>query len=155
MEQIAELRRLAGEPYYRSIFTFLSTRRDTDDPITIERILSGTRHKIPRNEVVLAIKALDRLNLCNFVAGRRNFPSRVLFFYTPSSIGKVALGQSDALERTTPSKLNDPQPVSGVHPFQVQTTALGTLFILPSTATVEDKEALAQYIRNMELKRSA
>jgi hypothetical protein len=172
MSAISELRKLAQDPQMHLLFTFLSDRKDNNKPLPIDRILSATRHKISRPDVVSVAKSLDQMNLANFVAGRRNFPSRILFYYTPASIGKVALGFSEHLERISHAtaaasasefvrEAINPHPAHEVaeseetRGFQVQTSALGTLFILPSTATADDKERLIAYIRAMPLRMSA
>ena len=169
MNIVTELRDKITDPTNKMLFAFLAERKDIK-PITIDKILSGTRHKITRTDVVAFTKGLDKLNLCNFVTGRRNFPSRIMFYYTPASIGKVALGDSDKLvrmsqldqadiveetvhEAITPS--TDDVAISSEEPlnFQVQTSALGTLFVLPTTATKADTDQLVTYIQQMAAKR--
>lgn len=172
MSAVSELRKLAQDPQLQNLFAFLSERKEHNKPLPIDRILTATRHKIPRPDVVSVAKVLDQLNLANFVAGRRNFPSRILFYYTPASIGKVALGYSEQLERISHAaaaatasdvirEAINPEPEhealdsEDTRGFQVQKTPLGTLFILPSTATADDKERLINYIKAMPLRMSA
>ncbi len=93
---------LQANEIVRPLFVFFaSSKRILDNCITIEKLLAATKYKIPRNEIVLLCKTLDRLDLLNFVAGRREFPSRITFYYTPASIGGVTLGLSDQLIRVT------------------------------------------------------
>jgi hypothetical protein len=160
MNTVTELRKLASDPQLRPIFSFLSERRDSR-PVTIDRILSATRHKIPRISIVHLAKSLDRLNLCNFVAGRRNFPSRILFYFTPASIGKSALSETSQLERVEQTEAGDTarklikeaiEHVSAPEErtqFQVQYSPIGTTFMLPKSASEEDKEALIDFIRQI------
>lgn len=162
MNTVTELRKLASDPQLRPIFSFLSERRDSR-PVTIDRILSATRHKIPRISIVHLAKSLDRLNLCNFVAGRRNFPSRILLYFTPASIGKSALNETNQLERVEKIEAGETarslvreaiEQVAAVIPeertqFQVQYSPIGTIFTLPKSASEEDKEALIDFIRKI------
>jgi hypothetical protein len=95
--KVQDLRKLVTKAN-RPLFAFLSTRNNAE-PINVERILSACREKLDRLDVVELLKELDALNLGNFVAGRRNFPSRFSFYVTPRSIGRVALEEDSHLVR--------------------------------------------------------
>lgn len=95
--KVQELRDLASKTNH-ALFAFLQTRINSE-PIDMNRFLTGTRKKMSRIEIVEALKAMDNMNLGNFVAGRRTFPSRFIFYATPKSVADVALGDASHLVR--------------------------------------------------------
>ncbi len=127
-----------------ALFNVLRTSQAVS--LNIEELMVAVNNKVPRSEVVAFSQALDQLNLCNFVAGRRNYPSRLLFYFTPMSIGSVALGFSRKLERisselTLPIELLD-------EPFAITETDKGTFYFLPKYATQDDRVKLARFIQH-------
>lgn len=95
--KVQDLRDLAKHTNH-ALFAFLRERSNSE-PIVMERFMTGTRKKMSRIELVEALKAMDAMNLGNFVAGRRTFPSRFVFYATPKSIAEVALGTASHLVR--------------------------------------------------------
>ena len=90
---LTEVKKIGSTDNGKTILKYLAERPNTN-PLTVERILTGTRNKISRNNVVQFCKALDNLDLANFVVGRRTIPSHIIFYVTPESIGKVGLKES-------------------------------------------------------------
>lgn len=156
------LRDLTPNPTLRPLFQFLADDKGVrkDHTLTVDKMLTATKHRIDRNDLVQLCRVLDQLGLCNFVAGRRGTPSRVMFYYTPVSIGKAALGVSDELVKIvqpTPIALVLSAPAGGhakTDKFLVAPSKSGVTFTLPANASHSDAEALADYIRNEKYKQA-
>lgn len=168
-EKIRALHTLAETSVGKAIFTFLSDR-ETNKTLGVEKLLTATRRKFSRVDVVQVCKRLDSLNLGNFVTGRRTFPSRFVFYYTPQSIGKVALNISEELirlePRMEPTDMNTAYTVApgikmsgaSVPPtanFRVESNQKEMTIKLPVTATKKDRRALAEYVLNINLKKAS
>lgn len=163
---VNELRNaLSGNEDLRNLFIYLSGV-STSQPIPVERMLAAVKQKLTRIQMIDFCKKLDKLQIGNFVAGRRGAPSRMNFYFIPSSVGKAALGVIDNLIKMPPQLVlpEKKAPALGhsTHvttteektPFAVQVTSIGTIFLLGPTARKSDAEELIKYIQKMFLSKT-
>lgn len=162
--RMKELRSISALPGAPVLLTFLAGR-DIDKPIDIDKLVTGTKRKVPRADVVQFCKQLDTLGMGNFVAGRRTFPSRFVFYFTPASIGAVALNESDSLVKIEP-EIPDFSANTGIEMasaptsptkanFSVRTISDATVIVLPNSATQKDRRTLADYVLSLKFRKAS
>jgi len=136
---LSELRTLAQDQGNRLIFQYF-TRRENTEALSVDRVMDVVQNHKTRHEVVALLQHLDQLNLVNFILGRRTHPSRVRFFYTPKSVGEVALGNSTSLIPVSASLDNLPSEII------IKKVPGGILIFIPQTASEPERRKVAASI---------
>ena len=172
---IAGLRNYAAaDESARACFELLSRRQRRRRELAVDVLMRDAG--ITRTAAVSIFRSLESLGCGKMVVGRRNGRTRFEWHFTMSSVGLVALGQSDFLDpmgredldegvdagipanapagggsqaESSDDRQRDPSPVAtGMlsYPFPLRNGVKASI-ILPEDLTVDEAERLGNFIR--------
>jgi len=135
---------------YRKIFDYLASRSNNATETKVDRLAYVT--SLPRSRVVQFMRELERLELGQFIVGRKQWPSRFRWDVGLVSVGQVASKESDeistdALEEVTEDEMElAADAVTYEVPLRPDVKAKLTI---PSNITKVETIRLANFIRGL------
>jgi hypothetical protein len=140
----------AKEPDFRKIFDYLASRSNNASETKVDRLAYLTG--LSRSRVVQFMRELERLELGQFIVGRKQWPSRFRWGVGLISVGQVATKESDELSTEAPEDVpeDEMELAADAVTYEVPLRAdMKAKLTVPSNITKLETIRLANFIKGL------